>query len=159
MVHLLSHIIIKRIWEIACSSKTAIICCNRKAYYLEVSAIGNVDKWFDKVEQSITFYDFAKVRRYCIAFMVLLSIAMVIALFFIIRDVVIFIKRDTKRKSKVIWIYKRAHNLYKYIKANIIPISYHTITFWHLCNSILYHSSMLANCCISWLQVAIWIRV
>lgn len=101
-------------------TKAAIICCNKKAYYLEVSAIGNVDKWFDKVEQSISFYDFAKVRRYSIAFMVLLSIAMVIALFFIVRDVAIFIKRDTKRKSKVIWINKRAHNLYKYIKVTTI---------------------------------------
>lgn len=101
-------------------TKVVIICCNKKAYYLEVSAIGNVDKWLDKVEQSISFSDFAKGRRYGIAFIILLSIGVAIALSFIIREIITLIKNCVKQKSKVIWINKRAHNLYKYIKATII---------------------------------------
>ena len=101
-------------------TKAAIICCNRKAYYLEVSAIGNVDQWFDKVERSISFYDFAKARRYSIAFMVMLSIVVAVSLVFIVRKVVIFIKRDIKRKSKIVWINKKAYILYSYIKVIVI---------------------------------------
>lgn len=101
-------------------TKVAIICCNRKAYYLEVSAVGNVNKWFDRIEQSISFSDFAKGKRYGIAFIILLSIGVAIALSFIIREIITLIKNCVKQKSKVIWINKRAHNLYKYIKATII---------------------------------------
>ena len=102
-------------------TKVAVICCNKKAYYLEVSAIGNVDKWFDKIEQSISFRDFAKERIYSIAFIVLLSIVIAITLFFVVREVFTSIKNILKHNSsKLLWINKKAYNLYRYIKANII---------------------------------------
>lgn len=101
-------------------TKMAVICCNKKAYYLEVSAIGNVDKWFDKIEQAISFRDFAKERRYSIAFMVLLSIAAAILLIFVVRIIITLIKANLKRSSKLFWINKKAYNLYRYIKVNII---------------------------------------
>ena len=101
-------------------TKVVIICCNKKAYYLEVAAIGNVDKWFDKVEQSISFSDFAKMRRYSIAFMVLLSIVVIVALVFIIREIITLFRNNLKQKSKLIWINKRAYNLYRYIKFTIV---------------------------------------
>lgn len=99
-------------------TKVAVICCNKKAYYLEVSAIGNVDKWFDKIEQSISFRDFAKERRYSIAFMILLSIAIAIILAFVVRDIITIIK--AKHNTKLFWTNKRAYNHYKYIKATIV---------------------------------------
>lgn len=96
-------------------TKAAVICCNKKAYYLEAAAMDNVDGWFDKVEQAISFKDFAVERRYSIAFMVLLSIAVAISLIFVVREVMTLIKAN-----KLIWINKRAHNHYKYIKATIV---------------------------------------
>lgn len=101
-------------------TKVAVVCCNKKAYYLEVSAIGNVDKWFDKIEQAISFRDFAKERRYSIAFMVLLFIAVAISLVFVVREVIILIKANLTRNSKLFWTNKSAYNLYRYIKATII---------------------------------------
>lgn len=99
-------------------TKVAVICCNKKAYYLEVSAIGNVDKWFDKIEQSISFRDFAKERIYSIAFMILLSIVIVIILAFVVREIITTIK--AKHNTKLFWTNKRAYNLYRYIKVAII---------------------------------------
>ncbi len=96
-------------------TKVAIICCNKKAYYLEAAAIDNVDGWFDEVEQAISFKDFAKYRRASIAFMVLLAIGAAISLGFVVRESVILIKAN-----KPIWINKKAHNLYRYIKVIII---------------------------------------
>lgn len=101
-------------------TKVAVICCNKKAYYLEVSAIGNVDKWFDKIEQAISFKDFAKERRYSIAFMILLSIAAVITLVFMVKEVITLIKANLKCSSKLFWTNKRAYNLYKYIEVAIV---------------------------------------
>ena len=101
-------------------TKVAVICCNKKAYYLEVSAIGDVDKWFDKIEQSISFRDFAKERIYSIAFMVLLSIVVAIILVFVIREIIILIKTKFKQHQKLFWTNKRAYNLYKYVKFSII---------------------------------------
>lgn len=101
-------------------TKVAVICCNKKAYYLEVSAIGNVDKWFDKIEQAISFRDFAKERVYSIAFMIMLSIAVAVILVFVIKEVIILIKAKLKYRSKLFWSNKRACNLYRYIKITII---------------------------------------
>lgn len=106
--------------DIFIPTKTAIICCNKRAYNLEVSAIDNVDKWFDKVEESISFTDFEKQRRYAIAFMILLAMVSFISFMFIIKEVVVLIKKRLTEKNKIVWTNKKAHNLYRYIKLAVV---------------------------------------
>lgn len=98
-------------------TKAAIICCNKKAYYLDVSAVNNVDEWFDKVEQSISFSDFDQVRIYGISFMILLSIAAAIILVMIVREAIFSIRKALKRRTRFLATNKKAYNLYRYIKA------------------------------------------
>lgn len=115
-------------------TKAAIICINKKAYYIEASAVTNVDEWFDKIEQSISFFDFSKMRIYGISFIILLSIGVIIALFFIIKEINKNIKSASKQGSMEIWVNDRARKHYKYVAMTnylTIIIVIVTSTMWN----------------------------
>lgn len=92
-------------------TKAAIICKNRKAYYIEVSAVTNLTEWFNKVQSSISFYDFSRMKYYIILF----SIGIVAILFYVIRAILKRMKRLVEQENKITWVNIRAYALYKYI--------------------------------------------